>query len=325
MSLLPKPERNPSLANPFFFIPYRMFKTRALRIRVRAKEAATLTRKYTPDNPVVASAWPPALAPGEPHVITREYCKNLMRSLALEEEAKLKKLQTFTMPAIREGDLVEVKYELSRTRQSFTQFQGYCIEIRRKRLVGGFTLKNTFDGIGVSQFFPFNSPRLLNVTVIRPLVNPPAPITLDVIKPRSRNYRYQWHKLMRHRHSEGKRVHWRKLRQGIGVMSLEPKLRSELVILRRRYNNLRIEAGLPPYLWPGPYHIHMRQSRQVTAELNRRMIVYAWDERKKRATKIAERNRKNRWGTFKLDKKPKFDAVESIPSYHPLNPGNLPK
>ena len=291
-----------------------------MRIRVRAKDALTLQRRYTPDNPVTAGNWPPPLKPGEPLEITRDYCRSLIKSLELEEEARLQAKMPFTMPSITEGDLVEVKYELSRTKQSFSVFQGYCVEVRHKRLNGGFVLKNTFDGIGVEQFFPFNSPRLINVTVVRALKNA-NPVTLDVLKPRTRNYRYQWHRLVRHRHSEGKRVHWRLLRQNPGILSLEPKLRTELNILRRRYNNMRVEAGLPPYLWPGPYHIHQRQSREVTAEQNRRMLVYAWDERRLRATKLAARNRKSKWGVFSLEKK----QSDPLPSYHTLSQGNLPK
>jgi large subunit ribosomal protein L19 len=228
------------------------------------------------------------------------------------------------MPVIAEGDLVEVKYELSRTKQSFAVFQGYCIQVRRKRLNGGFVLKNTFDGIGVEQFFPSLSPRLINVAVVKALPNR-KPITLSDLKPRTRHYRYQWHHYIRQRHSEGKRVHWRMIRQNPGIMSLEPKLRSELAILRRRYNNMRIEAGLPPYLWPGPYHIHMRQSKEVTAEQNRRMLVYAWDERKMRAEKLAKRRRKHKWGVYRLQKEPAIDAETRLPAYHPLSPGNLPK
>ena len=297
-------------------------KTGARQIRMRAKEAATLQRKFTADNPVTASNWPPPLKPGEPRVISKDYCRSLMKSLELEEQAKLQCKLPFSMPSINEGDLVEVKYELSRTKQSFSTFQGYCVQVRRKRLNGGFVLKNTFDGIGVEQFFPFLSPRIINVTVMKALKNA-RPMTLEVLKPRTRNYRYQWHRLVRHRHSEGKRVHWRMLRQNPGILSLEPKLRTELNILRRRYNNLRVEAGLPPYLWPGPYHIHQRQSREVTAEQNRRMLVYAWDERRMRATRKAAQNRKQKWGVFSLEKKARSDSP--LPVYHPLSPGNLPK
>jgi ribosomal protein L19 len=294
-------------------------------IRVRAREGMTLKRKFTVDNLVTASNWPPLLKPGEPIKIDYEYCKTLMKSLELEEAEKLKAKMPFKMPEVAEGDLVEVKYELSRTKQSFAVFQGYCIEVRRRRLTGGFVLKNTFDGVGVEQFFPYLSPRLLDVKVVKPLVDRKPIMTGQLLKPRTRNYRYQWHTFMRHRHAEGKRVHWRMIRQNPGIMSLEPKLRTELAILRRRYNNMRIEAGLPPYLWPGPYHIHTRQSREVTAEQNRRMLIYAMDERRQRAAKTVERNKKRRWGVYSLTKKPKIDAESRLPSYHPLTPGNLPK
>jgi hypothetical protein len=52
------------------------------------------------------------------------------------------------------------------------------------------------------------------------------------------------------------------------------------------------------------------------------MLIYAWDERRLRASKKAALNRKHRWGTYQLQRKSKF---EPLPSYHPLSLGNLPK
>lgn len=102
------------------------------------------------------------------------------------------------MPEIRPGDLVEIRYELSRTQQTQAVFQGllqstfnrslllwwdsftgfltlclpfqsigYCVEVRDKDLDSCFVLKNTYDGVGVTQLVPKHSPRLLNVRVSR--------------------------------------------------------------------------------------------------------------------------------------------------------------
>merc|ERR1719454_2470265 len=98
------------------------------------------------------------------------------------------------MPKINPGDLVEVKYELSRSQQTFAVFQGFCIEVRNKFLNSAFVLKNTYDGVGVEQLVPRYSPRLLAVRVVRALH--PKPTKMDP-RPQTRNYRHMWHTFVR--------------------------------------------------------------------------------------------------------------------------------
>jgi len=83
----------------------------------------------------------------------------------------------------------------------------------------------------------------------------------------------------------------------------------------------RVEAKLPPYIFPGPYQITRRQTREVKAELERRMLVYAWDERRKRQEKKRRMRVKQKWGVYKM---PRLDggatpAIDKLPSYHALN------
>ena len=300
----------------------------ALRhLRTRAREAQTLSRTFTLSNPVVASNWPPELPPGEPHAITPIYCSTLLKQIETAECEKLKAQRNFQVPTIQPGDLVEVKYELSRSAGTFAVFQGYCIRTTGSGLAGGFALKNVYDGVGVEQFFPIHSTRLLDVKLVKATGKKATEADL---RPRTRHYRYQWHTFIRQRHSEGKRVHWRLLRQNPGIMSLEPKLKTELAVLRRRHNMMRREAGLAPYLWPGPYHVHMRKGKEIRAEQQRRMLVYAMDERRKQTEKKIKNGAKNKWvrrpPALVVDAtKSHRDILKSLPRDHPLYPGNLPK
>ncbi|KAF4693302.1 hypothetical protein FOZ60_011270 [Perkinsus olseni] len=164
---------------------------------------------------------------------------------------------------------------------------GYVIRTANKLLDSTFTLKNSYDGITVEQ--------------------------------------YQWWYYKRHMYSEGYQVRWQAIPQKFGVMSLEPRLGRELALLRRRYNMMRLEAGLPPYVWAGPYQIHQRMSREGKAEQNRRQLLYAYDERRKRALKKKLQRMKVKWGVYKIDKEPRVPAVDRLMAYHPLTPHNLPK
>merc|ERR1712227_486532 len=100
-------------------------------------------------------------------------------------------------------------------------------------------------------------------------------------------------------------------------MSLEPRIRRRLADLRRRYLMQRAEARLPAYIFPGPYHVTRRQTREVKAEMYRRMLVYAWDERQRRAEKKRRLREKHKWGNFKISREPAINALSDLPSYHP--------
>jgi len=254
--------------------------------------------------------------------MTPKRCRDIMHHLNVQEMERMRQQRPFPMPQIRPGDLVEVRYELSRSQQTFAVFQGFVIEVRNKWLNSAFLLKNTYDGVGVEQLVPRYSPRVLGVRVVRAL-QPRAP-RVDP-RPPTRNYRYLWHYYVRGKYSKGKRLLWRfHTPQRPGIMSLEPRIRRELVNIRRRYQMQRVEAKLPPYIFPGPYHLTRRQTREVKAERYRRMLIYAWDERQQREEKKRRLKEKHKWGVYKIDKEPKTTALSELPSYHPLM-GNLPK
>ena len=271
-------------------------------------------------NDVSKFSWPPLLSKEESVRITKPYCRKLLREIELGEIIRLKKARSFVMPRVALGDLVQVRYELSRSQQTFTIFEGYCISIAKKGINASFSLKNSYDGIAVEQLFPFHSPRLLDVRILKK-ANPTLTRSQRRLRLTNRNYRYKWQNYVRHLYSEGFRVRWRQIRQHPGVMSLEPRIKRELANLRRQYAMMRQEAGLPAYVWPGPYQIHMRQSREVNAERMRRMLVYAWDA--KRQENAKRRLKRNRWGRDQIAKP--NGIIDDLPRGHLLSPGNLPK
>ncbi|CAE8588491.1 unnamed protein product, partial [Polarella glacialis] len=157
-------------------------------MRERARPSRAAERVFTIDNPVLAKNWPPMDQVGDP--MTPKRCRDIMHSLHVQEIEKMRKLRPFPMPSIRLGDLVEIKYELSRSQQTFAVFQGFCVELRHKWLNSGFVLKNTYDGVGVEQLVPRYSPRVLAVRVVQALQ--PRSERVDK-RPASRSYRYAWH------------------------------------------------------------------------------------------------------------------------------------
>ncbi|CAK0896749.1 unnamed protein product [Prorocentrum cordatum] len=163
--------------------------------------------------------------------MTPKRCRDIMFHLHVQEMERMRQKRTFPMPKVQPGDLVEVRYELSRSQETTATFQGFCIEVRNKFLNSGFVLKNTYDGVGVEQLVPRYSPRVLNVRVVRAL-QPRSP-KVDP-RPSTRNYRHMWHYFQRSKYSQGKRMLWRfHTPQRPGIMSLEPKIRAELKNLRR--------------------------------------------------------------------------------------------
>ncbi|CEL93131.1 unnamed protein product [Vitrella brassicaformis CCMP3155] len=265
-------------------------------LRQRLHQSTAPFKKYTVDNPITAGTWPPLDQMGTP--ITNRECFQLMHHLQMAEVARLRRLRTFSMPRINPGDLVEVRYELSRTQQTFAVFQGYCVEVRLKRSDSSFTLKNVYEGVGVEQLVPRYSPRLLDVRVLKAIPNPQTAQK----EPLTRDYRYKWQYNVRGKFT---------MKQGVhkpGIRSVEPKIRRRLSNIKRRYMHQRVEAG-----------------QLIKAEMYRRALIYSLDEQRRRAHRLRRRRQKQKWGVYMIDKEPKITAITALPSYHPLTEGNLPK
>ncbi|KFG49918.1 ribosomal protein L19 protein [Toxoplasma gondii p89] len=247
-------------------------------------------------------------------------CRQTMRHLQQIEIERLDKQRNFQVPLFGPGDLMEVKYELSRSQQTFATFQGYCVEVRKKRLNSSFVLRNSYEGIGVEQRIPLYSPRIISLKVVSSCASPTQDFLLERHKPLTRDYRYKWKYNFRGRWS--RRIGKHKP----GIRSVEKKIRQRIVRIRKRYMGQRIEAGLPPYVWGGPYPQYGRKrSLFIRGEMYRRMLIYSFDERRRRAEKLRKRRQAVKWGVFKLRQPSVPPALTALPTYHPLYPGNLPK
>ncbi|CAD7922303.1 unnamed protein product [Amoebophrya sp. A120] len=304
------------------FLQHQHQQVRFLRERVRKSNA--WDDVYTLENPKYGKTWPPDMSEiGEPNTLPR--MRNLMHQLQVEEMQKLEQERSYKMPKLGLGDLVTVKYELSRSQQTFATFTGYCVGLRKRRAASAMVLKNTYDGIAVQQLLPIYNPRLLSVRVDKEASKLVTEEQLKVDRrKKSRNYRNNWqyYKLGRWR-SSNRKYWWRRPARS-GILNVENKLRTEYAHLRKRYAVQRAAAGLPPYIHPGPYHITRRQTREVRAEMERRMLVHAWDERRLRFAKLARRKRQQRWGICHVKRKESnvrrgSHAKERLPGYHVLN------
>jgi large subunit ribosomal protein L19 len=72
------------------------------------------------------------------------------------------------MPQISPGDTVKVSLKIvERDKERFQHFQGMVIRIRKGVDGGSFTVRRVIYGVGVEQTFPFQSPLLQKVEVLR--------------------------------------------------------------------------------------------------------------------------------------------------------------
>lgn len=244
------------------------------------------------------------------------YGRQLMHNLHLSEMKKMEKLRSFKMPTLHTGDLVEVKYELSRSQQTFAIFQGYCVEIRRKRLDSSFIVKNIFDGVGVEQLIPFFSPRILYVKIVKSLYNlneENMKKYYKISKPITRDYRYMWQYNVRGKYEKPRGNH------KPGIRSIEPKIRRRLAKLKKKYIKRRIESNLSAYIFGGTYAQYTRKrTRLVRAEIYRRMLIYALDEENRRKQKLHKRREKHHWNNFRICRNKGENAFMALPEKHPL-------
>lgn len=108
--------------------------------RTRVSPSRALAQTYRLENPKTASLWPP-LSNGACRQGFNEFDRlELLRHVRVLETERMRQLQPFDvssfrgriftyccdyqMPQINPGDLVEIRYELSRTQQTQAVFQG---------------------------------------------------------------------------------------------------------------------------------------------------------------------------------------------------------
>jgi len=72
------------------------------------------------------------------------------------------------IPALAPGDTVKVKAKIvERGRERSQLFQGVVIKVRRGADGGNFTIRRIAHGVGVEHTFPFSSPLVEKVEVVR--------------------------------------------------------------------------------------------------------------------------------------------------------------
>ena len=72
------------------------------------------------------------------------------------------------IPELSPGDLVKVSIRiLEGEKERIQAFQGVVIKIQRNASGGNFTVRRVVQGVGVERTFPFSSPLIEKVTVLR--------------------------------------------------------------------------------------------------------------------------------------------------------------
>jgi large subunit ribosomal protein L19 len=72
------------------------------------------------------------------------------------------------IPTLAPGDTVKVSVKIAERGRERTQlFQGVVIKVRRSADGGNFTIRRVTHGIGVEHTFPFSSPLVEKVEVVR--------------------------------------------------------------------------------------------------------------------------------------------------------------
>ena len=72
------------------------------------------------------------------------------------------------IPVLSPGDTVKVSFKVKEaTRERFQTFNGLVIKVKKGSGGGNFTIRRVSSGIGVEHTFPFASPLLEKVEVVR--------------------------------------------------------------------------------------------------------------------------------------------------------------
>ncbi|KAK2198345.1 bifunctional Ribosomal protein L19/Ribosomal protein L19 superfamily/Translation protein SH3-like domain superfamily [Babesia duncani] len=261
-------------------------------LRTRALVSQSSENHFVVTNPKTSANWPPIHDHGSP--MTKTKCKLIMHQLRVLEQHRLtaaKRFHDSTNFCSLQGYI-----------HTCCSILGYCIELRNRGLNSSFRLKNVLDGVGVEQHVPLYSPRLLHVKVLKPLSRKVHMEQLE--RPITRDYRYKFHRNVRHRFAAACGIH------KPGIRNFESRLKNRIRRLKNAYYQQRLEAGLPPYVWGGAYNVQKpNRAKLVRAETNRRIQIYSMDEQTARTEKLHKRREKSKWGVYKL---PGTKYIESL-------------
>ena len=72
------------------------------------------------------------------------------------------------LPSFRPGDNIDVKYKIVEgTKERIQSFKGNVLQINGIGSTKTFTVRKMSSGVGVERIFPFSSPSLVGVTVLK--------------------------------------------------------------------------------------------------------------------------------------------------------------
>jgi len=88
-----------------------------------------------------------------------------MDSIKFVHEQMLEKKD---FPEFRAGDNIEISYKIIEgTKERIQKFRGDVIQMRGKGGTRTFTLRKISNGIGVERIFPFSSPHIVEIKVLK--------------------------------------------------------------------------------------------------------------------------------------------------------------
>ena len=72
------------------------------------------------------------------------------------------------LPAFRAGDNVEVEYKIIEgNKERIQRFRGDVIQIKGEGATKTFTVRKISNGVGVERIFPFSSPNIASIKVLK--------------------------------------------------------------------------------------------------------------------------------------------------------------
>lgn len=85
---------------------------------------------------------------------------------AVEQEFKLKREKE--LPKFNVGDTVRIDYKITEgTKERIQVYEGLVIRVKNAGLGSNFVVRKVVANIGVERIFPFNSPYVVDLKVVR--------------------------------------------------------------------------------------------------------------------------------------------------------------
>lgn len=92
---------------------------------------------------------------------------NLLNTLNKEHIKQSLKKSKISIPEIKKGDLISIRFILSKKQKRKQTFTGICISYKNKGFRSSITLYNIIYKQGVTRTFPLYSSMILNINNLR--------------------------------------------------------------------------------------------------------------------------------------------------------------